>query len=131
MRLHRPASYWKLAILLICLASWIYLTWYSFRGRITHQTLLTVAYLVLLIVLFRTNVIESRASDNSVVSVWARLSDIVKGASCMLAGVVWVMLVAFLVPQTSIGLTVVLAPFAGLLLLGAFFMLKGLLKNLQ
>ena len=130
MKLHRPRSYWKFAVLLACLASWIYLTWYSFRGRIAHQTLLTVAYLIVLVVLFRTNIIELRASEKSIVSTWARLSDIVKGACCMLASIVWAMLTAVLVPQTPIGLTVVLAPFLALLLVGAFFLIKGLFKNL-
>jgi hypothetical protein len=132
LSLHRPRSYWKFAILLVCLAFGIWLTSAGYHGRLRYPTLWTFGYLVLLVVLVRTNVIESRASaKGSSIGIWGRLSDIVKGAACMFAGVGWGVLALGFVPQTPVGLAIVLVPFGGLLLVGAFLLVRGYIKNLQ
>ena len=108
------------------------MTWYSSRAQVNHPTLLTMAYLLLVVVLFATNIIElPKTATVSVVGAWMKLSDIVKGVSCVLGSIVWMVLVRGLVPETPIGLAVILVPFAGLLVIGAFFMIKGVFKNLQ
>ena len=132
MNLHRPKSYWKVAILIVSLTLGGGLTWYSSRAQVNHPTLLTMAYLLLVVVLFATNIIElPKTATVSVVGAWMKLSDIVKGVSCVLGSIVWMVLVRGLVPETPIGLAVILVPFAGLLVIGAFFMIKGVFKNLQ
>jgi hypothetical protein len=129
--MHRPKSYWKVAVLLVCLALGIWLTWDGFHGRLRYPTLWTLGYLVLLIVLVRTNVIERASSEGAAIGVWGRLSDLVKGAVLMIVGIGWAILSAGRVSDTSTGVVIVLAPFGGLLLIGAFFLLRGFIKNLQ
>ena len=132
LNLHRPRSYWKFAILLVCLAFGIWLTWSGYHGRLRYPTLWTIGYLILLVVLIRTNVIEPRApAKDSPIGIWGRLSDIVKAVACGFASVGWVVVALSFVPQTPIGLVILLVPFAGLALTGAFFLGRGFLKNLQ
>lgn len=129
--MHRPKSYGKFAILLVCLALGIWLTWCGYHGQLKHPTLWTMGYLALLIVLVRTNVIERRSSKEPATGVWGRLSDLAKGAVLMIIGIGWAVLSAGRVSDTSTGVVIVLAPFGGLLLIGAFFLLRGFIKNLQ
>lgn len=132
IKLHRPRSYWKFAILLVCLAFGIWLTWSGYHGRLRYPTLWTFGYLVLLVVLIRTNVIEIGASKkSSAIGIWESLSDIVKGVICAFSGVAWVALAKGFLPQTPVGLVILLVPFGGLVLVGAFLFIRGYLKNLQ
>ncbi len=132
LNLHRPRSYWKFAILLVCLAFGIWLTWSGYHGRLRYQTPWTFGYLILLVVLIRTNVIEIQTSKmGSAIGVLGSLSDIVKGVVCAFAGVGWVALAKGFLPQTPVGLVILLVPFVVLVLVGAFLFVRGYLKNLQ
>jgi hypothetical protein len=130
--LHRPRGYMRVAILVLSLALGICLTWYTWHGQVAHPTLLTIAYVALLAILFRARIIEvSKPLQGPTLGVWARLSDLAKGAGCMLAGIGWGLLALGVVPDTPTGVTIVLAPFAVLALAGTFLIIRGLLKNLS
>jgi hypothetical protein len=60
-----------------------------------------------------------------------KLSDFAKGLGCMGGSILWVILLLKVVPDTVIGATILLAPFAALILTGAFFLIRGFFKNLQ
>lgn len=108
------------------------MTWYGYHGRLRYPTLWTVGYLGLLVVLIRTNIIQSGTpAKGSAIGVLGSLSDIVKGAVCMFAGVGWGVLALGFVSQTPVGLAIVLVPFGGLLVVGGFFLVRGYIKNLQ
>ena len=86
----------------------------------------------MLVVLVRTNVIEIQTSKmSSGIVVLGSLSDIVKGVVCAFAGVGWVALAKGVLPQTPVGLVILLVPFGVLVLVGAFFFVRGYIKNLQ
>jgi hypothetical protein len=133
IKLQRPRSYWKLAIILGCLLIGIFLTWENFRGQLAYPSLATLASLVVLIILIRTRIIEFQKNENESdrTSIWVSLSDFTKGAACMVGGIVWVVLALRLVSDTPIGVAIILIPLVILTLMGVFFLTRGFFRNLQ
>lgn len=57
-------------------------------------------------------------------------SDWLKGGLCFFGGLIWAGITRWLVPDSSVGATIVLVPCGVLVLAGAFFILRARLKNL-
>ena len=133
LNLHRPKSYWKFSVLVICLICGISLSWYTYRGRVVYPTLATIAWLAVFIVLAKTGIIEfqNNIARQQVVGTWASLSDFAKGAACMLGGVGWGILALTFTSDTVIGLAIVLIPFFALILFGGFLLARGFFRSLQ
>lgn len=129
--MHAPKNLWKFGLLVVCLIAGLFLTWYGFKGRLTYPTLLTFLYLAIVVVLFRTKVVEHPPGLSVPLFGATKLSDFAKGLGCMAGSILWVILLLKVVPDTVIGATILLVPFAALLLTGAFFLIRGFFKNLQ
>ena len=61
----------------------------------------------------------------------AMTSDFVKGVLLVGAGVVWAAIARHLVPDTSLGVAIILVPFGVLLVLGAFLIGRFRMKKLR
>ena len=61
----------------------------------------------------------------------AMTSDFVKGVLLVGAGMVWAVIARQLVPDTSLGVAIILVPFGVLLVLGAFLIARFRMKKLR
>ena len=58
-------------------------------------------------------------------------SDFVKGVLCVAAGMIWAAIARQLVPDTNLGVAVILVPFGALVILGAVLIAKFRMKKLR
>ncbi len=123
---------WKFAVLAACFVGGVCLTWYTVRGDPAYRTLLTMGYLILLFILLRTKIIQlPKKTEEPPVDGRSTRSDVGKGAGLMFGAAVWVPLMTSVVPDTPVGVAVVLVPFGALLLGGAFLLIRDLFRKLQ
>ena len=113
-----------------CLVFSAVLTWYNYRGDAEHIGLLTGVLLVLLGALCATGIIQLPVRSNiPFFTVWPRLADYVKAAISFALIFLWSPVAMQLTPDTSVGVTIILAPDAILLLAALVFLSNGLSKS--
>ncbi len=125
-------SWWRIVVLLISLAFSAMLTWYNYRGRGAHSGLLTGVLLLLLYCLITTGVIQlPQGSNIPFFTVWPRLSDAVKAVISFALIFLWTPVAKQLVPDTYLGVAIILIPDAIFLLAALVYVSNGLSRNLR
>ncbi len=113
----------SVAIATVLLVLGLAIIWLDFWHQVSPwRTLATVAYAFLTAVLFLTGALELPGRLNVArVDVWRRLSDVVKCVISFAVAIGWVAISVKLVPDTDLGVAIILVPSGVLCLLGGFF----------
>lgn len=122
----------RIGILLCCLALEGALVWYNFFGRsgVQDGAALAFASLALLFALTLTGAIPVPASIKiPFFGVWPKLSDSVKAVTSFVAIFVWTPLAKQLVPDSLIGVIIILAPDALFALAALVYLSNGLSRG--
>ena len=122
----------RIAVLTICLGLDVWLFWYSNHGGAEHSWLLSILTLAMLSALINTGYIELPTGYNlPFLNVWPKLPDFVKAAVSFGLIFIWSPLALKLVPDTNLGMSIVLAPDVLFIFFALLFISNGLSKNLK
>ena len=113
------------ALVLLGIGLWLLVLDFSAPARPWHS-LATVAYAMTFIALILADVFELPGLQRHI---WRRLSDLIKGIVLFASSLVWVVACVGHVPDSDVGVAIILVPFGALLLSGASFFLRGLWIN--
>jgi hypothetical protein len=120
----------KILVLTVCLGLDLWLFWYSEHGGAKHSGLLTGLTLAMLSALFNTGYIDLPAGYNvPFLNVWPKLSDIAKAAVAFGLIFIWSPIALKLVPDTDLGMLIVLAPDVIFVFFALLFISNGLSKS--
>ena len=121
----------KILVLLISLAFAAALLWFNLHGNGQHSGLLTGVLLLLLYSLISTGVIPVPHGYNlPFFTVWPRLSDSVKAVVSFSLIFLWTPLAVRLVPDTYLGVAIILIPNGLFILAALVFVSNGISRNL-
>ena len=107
------------------------LIWYVAANDVPQgrSMLLTFGFVALVWVLFRVRVLqEPRGYSVPFFGKTPSLRDVLKSVACYVGGVAWVALLARHVSDTEAGGLLILGPSLLLVVLGTFFLIRGLLR---
>jgi|SRR5579863_3442899 len=121
----------KIVVLLMSLAFAAALLWFNFHGNGQHAGLLTGVLLVLLYSLISTGIVPVPQGYNiPLFTVWPRLSDSVKAVVSFSLMFLWTPLAMRLVPDTYLGVAIILIPDGVFILAALVFVSNGISRNL-
>jgi len=123
--LEKKAARVAVALVLLGVGLWLLVLDFGTAARSWHS-LATVAYAMTFIALLLTGVFELPGLR---LHIWRRLSDLIKGIVLFASSLVWVVACVGHVPDSDVGVAIILVPFGALLLSGASFFLRGLWIN--
>jgi|SRR6185437_10670628 hypothetical protein len=129
-----PRNWWRALVLVICLAVESSLLWFNYEGRgsLRHGWLLTVLSLTLLFALTSTAVLPvPKGVRIPFFGVWPRLSDSIKAGVSILLIFLWTPAAKLLVPDSVLGVILILAPDALFLLAALVYLSNGLSRSDQ
>jgi hypothetical protein len=113
------------ALVLLGVGLWLLVLDFGTPARPWHS-LATVAYAMTFIALLLAGVFELPGLR---FHIWRSLSDLIKGIVLFASSLVWVVACVGHVPDSDVGVAIILVPFGALLLSGASFFLRGLWTN--
>lgn len=124
-------KWWRIVVLAAAMALQLALVWYNDAGR-RHGGLLTILFLMLLSMLAATGVIQlPRGTNIPFFGVWPRLSDSVKALLSFALIFVWSPIAVRLVPDSYVGVAIVLVPDGVFMLAALVYVSNGLSANLK
>lgn len=127
-------TWWRAFVLVICLLVEGSLLWFNYerRGILRHGWLLTVLSLALLFALTSTAVIPvPKGVRVPFFGVWPTLSDSIKAGVSFLLIFLWTPTAKLLVPDSVVGVILILAPDALFLLAALIYLSNGLSRSDQ
>ena len=126
-----PTRLIKILVLLISFAFAAVLMWFNFHDNGQHSGLLTGVLLLLLYGLIATGILQVPQGYNiPFFNVWPRLSDTVKAVVSFSLIFLWTPVAVRLVPDTYLGVAIILIPDGVFVLAALVFMSNGLSRNL-
>lgn len=126
-----PPRLIKLLVLLISFAFAAVLLWFNFRGNGQHSGMLTGVLLLLLYGLIATGILQVPQGYNiPFFSVWPRLSDAGKAVVSFSLIFLWTPVAMRLVPDTYLGVAIILIPDGVFILAALVFVSNGISRNL-
>ncbi len=126
----RKPRWIKALVLGACLGLIVWLSWYSYHGGARHPLLLALLPLALLSALANTGFIELPAGTHvPFLNVWPSLSDFAKAAVSFGLIFVWSPVAVRLVPDTNLGVAVVVGPDVLFVFFALLFLSNGLSKT--
>lgn len=122
----------RIGVLVCCLALEGLFVWYNFFGRpgTENGVVFATASLALLLALSMTGILPVPAGLKiPFFGIWPNLSDSVKAVTSFAAIFVWTPLAKQLVPDSPVGVTIILAPDALFLLAALVYLSNGLSRG--
>jgi hypothetical protein len=120
-----------LALLAPLLVGGVAITWFDLRNGPSPQlTFLSIGYAVVAC-LCVAGMVRKKSLTLQPSDVWRRTNDLTKSAIMILSGVLWGTVALKLVPDTYVGVAIILVPFGALTLVGAYFFIKSLWMPLK
>jgi hypothetical protein len=125
-------KWWRLLVLGMCLAFSVAVSWYQFKGGGKHSGLMTFFLLFIVYALINTGVVQLPPGTNiPFFTVWPRLSDALKAVISFLLIFPWTLIVVRLVPDTPVGVAIILIPDAVFVLAALVYVSNGISRNLK
>jgi hypothetical protein len=125
-------KWWRLLVLVMCLAFSAAVSWYQFKGGGKHSGLLTFFLLFIVYALINTGIVQLPPGSNiPFFAVWPRLSDALKAVISFLLIFPWTLIAVRLVLDTPVGVAIVLIPDAVFVLAALTYVSNGISRNLK
>src|SRR6185312_301466 len=122
-----PRNWWRRLVLVVCVLIEGTLLWYNWRGTLEHPWLLTAFTFALLFGLTSTAAIPiPKGMRIPFFNVWPSLADSTKAAISFLLIFLWTPTAMKLVPDSTIGAVIILAPDAIFLFAALVYFSNGL-----
>lgn len=122
-----PSKSAKLIVFSIMLLVGLGLTYGELRGLFSAGigTLVSLGYISLIVVLVAVSGIVPLPQGNRATPLRARVTPFAKAGAWLLASLLWIAVVVRLVPNTVMGATILLGPFAIIFGVSVYFFAKG------
>jgi len=122
-----PRNWWRALVLVVCVLVESTLLWYNLRGTLGHPWLLTAFTFALLFGLTSTAILPMpKGIRVPFFNVWPSLADSAKAAISVLLIFLWTPTAMRLVPDSTVGAVIILAPDALFLFAALVYFSNGL-----